>query len=83
MAFITKPYLLKQTSIIVQQVPTPNTTPKDPLISKGWQREQYIGISILFISLIAAIGFLSRRFEYALIFAFALSVALIIFFLTV
>ncbi|QLE59255.1 hypothetical protein [Nostoc sp. TCL26-01] len=83
MAFITEKSSLKQTSIIVQQVPAPDTTPQDPLISKGWQREQYIGISILFISLIAAVGFLSRRFEYALIFAFALSIALIIFFLIV
>ncbi|WP_414574626.1 hypothetical protein [Anabaena sp. CCY 9402-a] len=62
-----------------------NSTPgnNDSLIAKGWQREQYIGIAILFISLIAAIGFFSRRFEYALLFALALSIALMILLLNV
>ncbi|MBD2346706.1 hypothetical protein H6G18_21540 [Anabaena subtropica FACHB-260] len=60
-----------------------DTTLQDPLIAKGWQREQYIGITILFVALIAVVGFFSRRFEYALIFAFALSLVLIVFLLTV
>ncbi|MBE9007142.1 hypothetical protein IQ259_19240 [Fortiea sp. LEGE XX443] len=67
----------------VEQIPTPDPTTRDPLIPKVWQREQYIGIFILFISLIAAVGLFSRRFEYALLFALSLSVVLIIFFLSV
>lgn len=57
--------------------------PHDSLIAKGWQKEQYIGIAILLVGLITIIGFFSRRFEYALIFALTLSVILIVFFLTV
>lgn len=77
-------------SSLQKAVPTPpatetpfNPTSQDPLIAKGWQREQYIGMSILLITLIAAVGFFSRRLEYALIFAFALSLVLIVFLLTV
>ncbi|MBK1987866.1 hypothetical protein A0J48_009995 [Sphaerospermopsis aphanizomenoides BCCUSP55] len=55
----------------------------DSLIAKSWQKEQYIGIAILLVSLIAIIGFFSRRFEYALIFALTLSIILIVFFITV
>ncbi|MBD2360948.1 hypothetical protein H6G36_07110 [Anabaena minutissima FACHB-250] len=67
----------------IQENPLPENQPQDALISKGWQREQYIGITILFIALISAIGFFSRRFEYALLFALALSIVLIVFFLTI
>jgi hypothetical protein len=48
----------------------------DPLIAKSLQREQYIGITILLIGSVAAIGFFSRRFEEALIFAIVLSLVL-------
>lgn len=68
---------------IIQQISTPDTPSRNPLITKNWQREQYLGISILLISLIAAVGFLSRRLEYALLFAIALSIVLIIFFLSI
>jgi hypothetical protein len=57
--------------------------PHDSLIARFWQKEQYVGIAILLFGLIAIIGFFSRRFEYALIFALTLSVILIVFFLTV
>jgi hypothetical protein len=50
----------------------------DPLIAKSLQREQYIGITILLIGSVAAIGFFSRRFEEALIFGIFLSLVLIV-----
>ncbi len=56
---------------------------EDPLIAKGLQKEQYFGVVALGIVLIAAIGFISRRVEYAILFAFALSVILILFFVLV
>ncbi|MEH2236838.1 hypothetical protein [Nostoc sp.] len=62
----------------VQETPAPG---KDPLIAHGLQKEQYIGIVGLAIALIAAVGFFSRRVEYAIGFAFFLSVILIAFFL--
>ncbi|MEA5566235.1 hypothetical protein [Anabaena sp. UHCC 0399] len=73
----------KRSPETIQENPLPGNQPQDPLISKGWQREQYVGITILFIAVITAIGFFSRRFEYALLFALALSIVLIVFFLTV
>lgn len=67
----------------IQEVPANKAVSKDSLIAKGWQREQYVGIAILFVGLIAVVGFFSRRFEYALVFAITLSIILIVFFLTV
>ncbi|MDB9306519.1 MULTISPECIES: hypothetical protein [Cyanophyceae] len=63
----------------IEEIPATEPTQQDSLIAKGWQREQYIGIAILFITLIAAVGYLSRRLEYALLFAFTLSIILIVF----
>ncbi len=62
----------------VQETPAPG---KDPLIASGLQKEQYIGIIGLAIALIAAVGFFSRRIEYAIGFAIILSAILIAFFL--
>ncbi len=73
----------KRTPGTIQEIPSPGITPKDSLIAKGWQHEQYIGISILLLGLVAIVGFFSRRFEYALLFAFVLSIILIVFFMTV
>ncbi|BCL39549.1 hypothetical protein [Nostoc sp. MS1] len=66
----------------IQEAPTPGQT-QDPLIAKGLQKGQYVGIIGLAIALVAAVGFFSRRFEYALIFAFFVSAILIAFFLFV
>ncbi|KZL48948.1 hypothetical protein A2T98_15240 [Nodularia spumigena CENA596] len=66
----------------IQEIPSSDQMQEDSLIAKGWEREQYIGIAILFISLIAAVGYLSRRLEYALLFAFTLSMILIVFLVT-
>ncbi|BAY73805.1 hypothetical protein NIES25_02130 [Nostoc linckia NIES-25] len=59
----------------IQETPPPAT--KDPLIARNLQKEQYVGIIGLAIALIAAVGFLSRRVEYAIIFAVILSAILI------
>ncbi|MBW4646421.1 MAG: hypothetical protein KME23_26095 [Goleter apudmare HA4340-LM2] len=67
---------------IPEKNPT-NSIPKDPLIARGLQREQYIGITTLLLGLILVVGFLSRRFEYALLFALSLSMVLIVFLLMV
>jgi hypothetical protein len=62
----------------IQETPAPS---QDPLIARGLQKEQYAGIIALAIALIAAMGFFSRRVEYAIAFALFLSVILIAFFL--
>ncbi|MFN6562950.1 MAG: hypothetical protein RMY28_024595 [Nostoc sp. ChiSLP01] len=62
---------------------TPPSATKDPLIARNLQKEQYVGILGLAIALIAAVGFLSRRVEYAIIFAVLLSAVLIAFLLFV
>ncbi len=66
----------------IQETPIPGKN-QDPLIARGLQKEQYVGIVGLAIALVAAVGFFSRRFEYALVFALALSAILIAFFLFV
>ncbi|MGM3307178.1 hypothetical protein ACSQ6I_14600 [Anabaena sp. WFMT] len=75
--------MTKSTNKNIQEIPSEQTPGKDLLIARGLQKEQYIGITILFICLIALIGFFSRRVEYALIFALTLSIILIVFFLSV
>ncbi|WP_445633451.1 DUF3285 domain-containing protein [Nostoc sp. DSM 114161] len=65
----------------IQETPPPAT--KDPLIARNLQKEQYVGIIGLAIALIAAVGFFSRRVEYAIIFAVILSAILIAFLLFV
>lgn len=81
---LTPKYLpIKTKNIQVQETPAQSSPPQDSLIARGLQREQYVGISILLLGLIAVVGFLNRRFEYALIFALTLSVILIVFFLNV
>lgn len=65
----------------IPETPLPNNQQQDPLIAKNLQKEQYIGIFSLAIVLIAAVGIISRRVEYAILFAIALSFVLIAFFL--
>ncbi len=65
----------------IPETPLPNNQQQDPLIAKNLQREQYIGIFSLAITLIAAVGIISRRVEYAILFAVVLSLVLIAFFL--
>ncbi|OUL19330.1 hypothetical protein [Nostoc sp. 106C] len=64
----------------IQETPGPT---KDPLIARGLQKEQYVSIAILALILIAAVGFFSRRVEYAIMFAFALSIVFIAFVLLI
>ena len=71
---------LAQSPTTVRETPSSQA---DPLIAKGLQKEQYIGIFTVAAALILVVGFFSRKVEYALLFATALSVILIVFFLTV
>jgi hypothetical protein len=66
----------------VRVTPSPSLVQNDPMINRGLQKEQYLGIFSVAISLILVVGFFSRKVEYALMFATALSVVLIVFFLT-
>jgi hypothetical protein len=66
----------------ITESPSPGKN-QDPLIAHGLQKEQYIGIIGLAIALVAAVGVLSRRVEYAIIFAIFLSAILITLFLLV
>ena len=66
----------------IQETPVPGNN-QDPLIAQRLQKEQYIGIIGLAIALVAAVGFFSRRVEYAIMFAIFLSAILITFFLLV
>ncbi|WP_315787841.1 hypothetical protein [Fischerella sp. JS2] len=78
-------------NLLAKELPSPKTIQEAPvsgknqetLIAHGLQKEQYIGISGLAIALIAAVGFFSRRFEYALVFALILSAILIALFLVI
>ncbi|MEH2390717.1 MAG: hypothetical protein V7K21_03250 [Nostoc sp.] len=64
----------------IQETPVPG---QDPLIARGLQKQQYVGIIGLAIALIAAVGFFSRRVEYAIVFAVILSIVLITFLLLI
>lgn len=73
----------------VQETPPPGTA-KDPLIAHNLEKGQYVGIIGLAIpsvssanALVAAVGFFSRRVEYAIAFAVFLSAILIGFFLLI
>ncbi|MEH2193004.1 MAG: hypothetical protein V7K98_10210 [Nostoc sp.] len=61
----------------IQETPAPG---KDPLIAHGLQKEQYAGIIGLAIALIAAVGFFSRRVEYAIALAVIISAVVIALF---
>jgi hypothetical protein len=61
----------------LQEKPSVEPVPKDPLIAWNLDRVIYIGVFLLAISILVAVGLLSRRFEYALLFALVLSALLI------
>ncbi|MBD2434512.1 MULTISPECIES: hypothetical protein [Fischerella] len=78
-------------NLFIQEIPASDLSPKtiqesplpdkDPLIARGLQKEQYIGIVGLAIIVVVAVGFFSRRVENAIIFAFILSAVFIALFL--
>lgn len=74
--------LPEQSPSRIQESSQPTITQKDPLIAKGLQTEQYIGVVTLAIAITAAVGVFSRRIEYAIIVAFVLSIVLIVLFLS-
>lgn len=65
----------------IQRSLEPNTTNKYPLIARNLQKTQYIGVFTLAIAIVAAVGFFSRKVEYAIAVAFILSIVLIAVFL--
>lgn len=63
--------------VILQTQPA-TPVDEDPLIARHWQQIVLSGGFLLLIALIVTIGILNRQLEYALLFAFILSVLLII-----
>jgi hypothetical protein len=76
--FIQDSFGVESLANTIQENPSSGT---DSLIAHGLEKEQYIGMIILVIALIAAIGFFSRRVEYAILVALFLSAFLITLFL--
>ncbi len=68
---------LELNSLIAEQ-----PTQKDPLMNYKAEHLIYAGVFLLVIGLIIIVGVLSRKLEYALLFATSLSLVLILFFLT-
>ncbi len=62
---------------IIGQISSPATKNDSPLIAHGLQQEQYIGIVLIAIALVAVVGFFSRKFEYAIILSILLSVMMV------
>lgn len=56
-----------------------NANPPDPLIASGLHKEQYIGLGVLAILVILAVGLISRKIEHAIAFSLILSLILIVF----
>ena len=74
-----QPQQLQAISIpfLVSVAPTQN----DPLINRGGEKVVDIGVSLLAVALVFVVWKLSPRVEHAIIFALALSIVLIAFFL--
>ncbi len=64
--------------LLAQSPIPPSPAPTDtPLINPGARHIVYIGLFVLAIAITAVVGIISRRVEYALIFAAILSAILI------
>lgn len=61
----------------IQENPAVEQPEKDPLIAQGEENVVYLGVLLLAISSVAAIGILSRRLDYAIIFSLLLSAVII------
>lgn len=61
----------------LQEKPSVEPLPKDPLIAWNLDRVIYVGVFLLAVSILVAVGILNRRVEYALLFALVLSALLI------
>lgn len=60
---------------------SPPISHNDPSIDHGGQVIVYIGVTLFVLSVVALVGFFSRRVEYALFTALALSLGLVAFFI--
>ena len=56
-------------------------TLEDPLIAYNWQNFTFIASFVLFISIVAMIGFLSRNLENAVFFTVVSSISILLSFL--
>lgn len=63
----------------LQAVRAQSNSQSDPLISKGGDIALYVGLFLLIIAIGCVIGIISRRLEYALLFALTLSAVFIVF----
>jgi hypothetical protein len=70
--------IIKAQATIKTPLPSP-TLNNNSLVNSGPQDVAYIGFFFLLISLVVIVGFLNKKLEYALIFAFILSLILIAF----
>ncbi|MBD2576725.1 hypothetical protein [Oscillatoria sp. FACHB-1406] len=69
------PKMVMQLNATEQQ----DANPTNPPIANSLQREQYIGIGVLVILIILAIGLFSRKLEYAIVFSLILSLGFMAF----
>lgn len=68
------------TIITIRFLMSPIQAQTDPLISQGGENLVYVGVVLVAIGLVVAVGILSPRIEHAVIFAILLSITLIAFF---
>lgn len=61
----------------IQENPSVDTTQKDPMIARGLEDWQYVGIFAIAVGATAIVGILSRRVEYAIVSAIVLSIILV------
>lgn len=61
----------------LQENPVVDQPEKDPLIAQNEENIVYLGVLLLAIGIATAVGLLSRRLDYAIIFSFLVSVVLI------
>ncbi len=57
----------------------PPNVQSDPLIDHGGQLTVYIGTALIILGIVAIVGFFSRRVEYAIFAALALSLCVVAF----
>ncbi|MBV6622550.1 MAG: hypothetical protein KI793_06300 [Rivularia sp. (in: Bacteria)] len=70
--------LLQKLKIFVAQINQSENLPpqSDPLIDKSGEYAIYIGVFLLFVLIIFAIGIFNRRFDYAIIISLILAAIL-------
>lgn len=62
---------------VLQENPVVDQPEKDPLIAQGEENVVYLGVLLLVIGISTAVGLLSRRLDYAVLFSFIFSAVII------